>query len=389
MYMNINLVIYVMYVLVGLNVVLIAIIYGIKLNNIRRRRISEQFHVKFRDYLTYIQANIESDEPLRAPHVRMNRIERNALQERLNDMIESLTGEQRQKLIGLCEELGFVAYHLKRLNSGSYSKKIDAAYHLGCMRVPEAVPALLGLLRNHKYNSALFVIARAITKCTRAEHDVKEMVNILLMHNKGFHDLIVDMIQEANIDQTALFAQYVNKQHSGLIQIGLIGLKEYTDPSVASAVYQLIDSRNGQIQLKAVEVYLKSSSLLPKNVVHKLLNHANAEIRLLTIHALGNLRNKAYADMMKMCLMDKDKRVVHFGAIGLLDLGEEGMAAICQAAWETRTHGYGEYIQGIIKEEMKVLSTKLHDLDKLTRYNTLMYTYEKTFGKNKRIYRVV
>lgn len=391
MYTNMSIAIQVLYAFVALNLVFIVMIYAIKFKNVKKQKKINSFHVNFKDYLTYIQAHLERDERLRVPPIPMNRVEKETLQEWLNDMIDSFTGEQRQKLIRLCEDLGFIEYHSKRLNGHSYQAKVDAAYHLGCMRVKEAVPALMEFLRGHQYDSSLFVIARAVARCARHSQDIKEMVSILLKHEKGFYDLIVDMIQEANVDQTALFAEFVKQKNPALMKIGLTGLKEYNDPSVASAVYQLIDFEDEDIQWKAVKIYLKSSTFMPRNIVGKLIRHKRADIRLLAVQALSELRNQAYAPDLKESLKDQDKRVIYAAASGLLQMGEGGMTALCQGALEMRGegHGLGEYLQAMVEEEIQRLSLQLHDLEQLTRYNTLMYAYEKTFGKNKRIYRIV
>lgn len=389
MYAHINVAIYIMYGLVLLNLIFALGIYVLKIRNVRNRKIYEHFNRKCKEYLIYIQANLESDERLRVPPFRMKRIEKNALQERLNDMIESFAGEQRYKLIDLCEQLGFIQTHLRRLHGGSYRRKIDAAYHLGCMRVQEAVPALLELLRDHRLDSSLFVIARAIAKCSRDDKDVKEMVRILLAHNKSFPDLAVDMIEEAQIDQGALFAEFIHNDHPAFINIGLTGFKEYSNPGIAAAVYRLMDSGDENIQKKAIEIYLKSSIFLPRNVVNKLLEYPDAEIRLKTIQVLSEFKNTVYIDAMQKCLKDQDQRVINAGAASLIQLGQDGISVFCEAARDSRDKGRGTYLQDIIDEELRSLSTRLHSLDNLTLYNDLMYTYEKTFGKHKRIYRVV
>lgn len=389
MYTDISIAIYAIYVLILMNIIFAIVIYGLKIRNMRYRKVYEQFNVKFKDYLTYIQTNIESDEPLRVPPVKMNQIESEALQDRLNDMIEAFTGEQRQKLIDLCEDLGFISYHMDRLKSSSYQKKIDAAYHLGCMRASSAVPALLEFLRSHRLNSSLFVIARAIAKSSSNKHEIKEMTQILLTHKKGFHDLIVDMIEESPLDHVELFNEWIHKGEPEFVHIGLTGLKEYNDPTVVSAVYRLMDSKNPAIQEKAIKVYLQSNQMLPKHVVGKLLEHTNADIRLLTIQAASELKNGVYADLLKKTLGDVDQRVIYASVKGLTHLGEEGMTALCEGAFAMREKAHGPYIQSLIEEEIKRLSAKLHDLDDLTRYNTLRYAYEKTFGNPKKIYRVV
>jgi len=388
-YINIEVAIKFLYALLILNLAFALVVYAMKIKSLRRAGMERRFEAKIKDYLTYIQVNIEGNEPLNEPPFSLNKVEQEALQERLNEMIENFTGAPRDKCMELCIRLGLVQNHLDRLGKGSYSAKIDAAYHLGCMRVREAVPALLKLLGTHKRNSALFVIARAIAKCARDEQDVKEMVQVLLRHNKGFYALLVDMIKEADIDHGALFAEFIQRESQEFVQIGLCGLKEYTEPTVASAVYRLIDSPDRTIQHKAVEIYLKSVHFIPRNVVQKLLQHPMDEVRVRTVQAVADLRLVPYIDVMREALMDDSKRVSAASAKGLLLLGEEGAAQLCEVAAEARGSEQGEFLRTLIEEQIQSLSNRLHDVDRMTRYNSLAYHYEKAFGKNKRIYRVV
>ncbi|MFC4596815.1 hypothetical protein [Cohnella hongkongensis] len=389
MYTHLEVAIHFLYALIVLNIVFAVAVYAVKINKLRRAGIERRFEAKIKDYLTYVQVHIEGEEPLNAPPFPMNKVEREAMQERLNEMIETFTGAPRDKCKDLCRRLGLVQYHLDRLNQGSYSAKIDAAYHLGCMRAREAVPALLKLLRTHKRNSSLFVIARSIAKCARDDRDVQDMVQIVLRHNKGFYELLVDMIQEADIDHGALFAEFIRRESQEFVQIGLCGLKDYTEPAAASAVYRLLDSTDSAIQAKAAEIYLKSVHFIPGNVAQKLLRHPADEVRVLAIRAVADLKLVPYIDVLGESLLDESKRVSGASAKGLLLLGEEGIARLCGVAAEARGSEQGEYLRLLIEEEIQSLTTQLHDLDGLTRYNSLAYHYDKAFGKSQRIYRVV
>lgn len=389
MYANIDVAIQALYVFIAFNLVCIAFIYAIKLRNIRRRRQNDRFQVKFKDYLTYVHASLNGVEPLRVPPWTMNEVEREAMQERLNDMVECFSGWQRQQLIRLCEDLGLVKHHLERFHHRSYPVKLDAAYHLGCMRVKEAMTGLLEMLKEHPLNSSLFVVARAAAKCARNQQDLGVIVQQLLRHDKKCYELVADILADSELDTVSLYTEYVNHTNSAYIQIGLIGMNGYTDPAAASAVYRLMDSKHEDIQLKAVEVYLKSSRLLPRNVVSKLLSHSNLDIRRLTLEALGTLRNAAYVELMRASLADADQRVVYTCAKGLLKMGQEGMAAVCESAAAAQGTDRGDFMHRLIDEELKHLSMQLHHLDKLTQYNTLMYTYDKIFRKPARMVRVV
>lgn len=389
MYTNLNAAIQALYIILAFNLVCMVIIYAIKLRSIRRRKLNDRFQAKFKDYLTYVQANLDGLEPLRDPPWTMNPVEREAMQEKLNDMMECFSGEQRHKLFRLCQDLGLVQYHLERFNSRSYRVKLDAAYHLGCMRVKEAVPALLDMLKEHPLNSALFVVARAVAKCARSQQELEAMVQILLQHNKKCYELIVNMIADSEVDAGSLYMGYVSHENPAYVRIGLIGLNGYTDPAAASAVFRLMDSKLEDIQVKAVDVYLKSSRLLPRNVVSKLLSHPNLAIRGLTIEALADIKNPAYVGLMKTSLGDADQRIVYSSAKGLLRMGEEGMVALCESAAAVQDKERGQFMQQLIDDEIKHLSMQLHNWDKLKQYNTLMYTYDKIFRKSKRIYRAV
>ncbi|WP_309118214.1 hypothetical protein [Paenibacillus sp.] len=389
MYTNLNAAVFFLYGLIAVNMILAMILYGVKLRSIQRRKAEERFQRKFRDYLIYIQTNAAGVERLRPPPMKMNAVESSALQHRLNDMIEMLAGEPRDKLIELCERLGFVRAHLNRLRGRKYREKVDAAYHLGCMRAKEAVPALLELLRHHPLDSTLFVIARAVAKCAQEAKDVKEMLRVMTTKGKSFPDLLADIVEEARIDRTALFADLLQEPHPSLVRIAFAGLNGASNPTLAAAVYRCIDTEHADIREKAIELYLKSSAMLPKHVVAGLLEHPSANVRLLTAGALRDLLHPTYADAMRACLRDSDPRVVAAGAEGLLGLGLPGMERLCASAWEQRERGDGTALQDRIEEELASLSERLDMLDGLTRYNALLYAYEKTFGRNKRIYRVV
>ena len=108
MFTDIQLVLNALYAFVIFNIACIALIYGIKLRNVSRNKRYDQFNLQFKDYMTYIQANLESGERLRVPPVPLKGKEAEALQDRLYDMIECFAGDQRQKLKELCEDLGFV-----------------------------------------------------------------------------------------------------------------------------------------------------------------------------------------------------------------------------------------------------------------------------------------
>lgn len=389
MYSYLHSALWILSALAVLNIVLISVLYAIKLRNVYILKAKETFQVKFKDYLVYIRANLESGERLRVPPQDISPLEHKFLQEIIIDMIESFAGDQREKLIDLCAQMGWTRQHMRRLRGRSYRRQIDAAYHLGCMRVNEAVPRMLKLLRKHKLDSSLFVLARAIAKCARDDQDLKNMVKIMIAKGKHFPDLLADIIEEAPVDQNELFTEFILSNHPSLIRIGLAGMKDYANPKIAAAVYRFMESASGDIQRKATEIYLRSAVFLPVNVANQLMDHPEPEVRLMAVQALSELKSTVYTKILQRSLQDADQRVVYAGALGLIHSGQEGMELFCKVAKERRDKTGKTDFQDIIEAELLSLAERAHALDHLARYNALKYTYEKVFGKTKKIYRIV
>lgn len=389
MYSNLDIAITFLYILLLLNVLFAALVYGVKLRRLARARAQQRFEERARDYRSYILVHMEGEEPLLAPPFTMNRAEQEAMQAWLNDMIEGLSGIPRERCIELCRRMGRADHYLDRLRTGSYGARLDAAYHLGCMRVQEAVPPLLQLLRSHPRNSAFFVIARAIAKCARSKQDIHEMVQIALKHNKGFYELLVDMVKEADIDHGALFAEYIQREDKALIQIGLCGLKAASEPRAASAVYRLLDSSDSAISALAAAIYLRSVHFIPRHAVHKLLRHPLEEIRLLAAEGIADLKLVSYAEALRQGVGDDSRRVAYASASGLLRLGEQGIIQLCAAAVDASGTTRGDELNQWIQDELRSLSGLQHDLEQLSRYNSLAYHYGKAAGVKQPIYRVV
>lgn len=380
----------ILYVLIAVNVGFAAAIYMMKLKHIRRRHAVERFQRRYSDYLTYIHANVESADDLRPPPHRMHRSDIDALQAKLNDMIESFVGEPRRKLLRLCEQLGFIRYHLKRLHSRTtYGNKIDSVYHLGCMRVEAAVPAMLDLLRKHRNDPTMFIIARALAKCAKDDESIHEMVRILLDKGVEAPELMADMIEEADIDPTTIYLEYLDRDEAAYYMIGLAGLKDHIIPGMTEKVFPFLDAEQSSVRQDAVEIYLKSAAILPQDALLKLLNHECEHVRLATFRHLGQWRNRIPVRLLVNGLHDGSRQIVHACALEFMQMGEEGIQSLCQAAVHMDKDTSGAYLRAIIEEEIRMLSDRLHSVPDLVRYNTLKYEYEKAYGLNKQLHDAV
>lgn len=389
MYAHLEMATYVLYVLIGLNVAFAFMLYVLKLRHVWRARMHERFQQKLSDYFTYINANLECDEELRTPPLRMSKVEARVMQERLNNMIEAFAGTARVKLIDLCDRLGFIETHMRRLQGRIYQRKIDAAYHLGCMRAEEAVPAMLKLLRHHKWDSSLFVIARAIAKSARDVVHLKEMVWILLRHNIHVSHLIVDILEESRMDLSLLYTEWIEAEDPSLVLIGLTGQSSKPNPEIADKVYALLESDHAEIRNQAVDIYLQSSVMMPQTLLQELLHHSSADIRLSAYRRLCEWKNKVHLPTIMAGLDDADLRVVHVCATGLVRFGEEGISRLCEAARNHHDANRGVYLWQLMEEELQLLATRLHHVHELIIYNTLKYYMDKEAANDKQLIRAV
>ena len=157
------------------------------------------------------------------PPVRLKPHERRFIQQKLIEWIERFNGAHREKFMKLCEEMGLVRHELNRLRSPLQGVRIEAVYHLGAMRSIEAVPSLMKMLQAHKYDPAVFIIARSIAKCaTQIEH-LREMVLLLVRYRKNVCQLAADILQETELDYTPLLTEFLSDEDGDIVRIALTG----------------------------------------------------------------------------------------------------------------------------------------------------------------------
>jgi len=244
----------VIYVLTTVILLCFFCILAVKSRAVWVQKRTEKVLSRFQHYFAYVQSHLEDEERLKTPHVHLTRFERRVLQKKLIELIECVNGSHRQKLIALCTDLDLIKLDLHRLHSPFHWVRIDAAYNLGAMRCEQAVPRLLRLLDSKKYDPTMFVIARSIAKCSRDMEDLEKMLQLLVKHRKKFYQLVADVIQESEMDTTALLVKLLKEEDRDLIKIALTALPVYVAPTIAPLLYPLIDSDDNEIRMAAVKL---------------------------------------------------------------------------------------------------------------------------------------
>lgn len=370
-----------LYVLCGVTALGMILLFGLKLRNIaaekRARRCLENYH----DYFVYLQAHGDEEERLKPPHGDLTLQEKKIIQKKLLELMESFAGVHRARLGQLCEDMGLVELDLQRLDGAWKWTRVDAAYNLGVMRSRRAVPDLLRLLEQLDYDPSLFIVARAIARCARSEADLIEMVRHLVKHRKSFHQLVVDILSESDVDAAPVYASFLREEDTDLVEIGLIGLAARPPSQLELHVQGLVQSREKEVRIKAVKLLCKDARQLTDKRVREFLAHPDWEIRAAVAKAVGMHGLSSHIPLLKQAVSDPNWWVCHHSVRSLARLHLDGFAALCEILREGR-FGTGLHMaHQAVQEELEKGKRHLGDPELLRQYNLKLQLYQSSGRK--------
>src|SRR5690554_2590378 len=96
--------------------------------NLYRQRSRLKCEVDNQAYFERIQIGLDKDDAFPTPEGKLSDLEKSVVQAKLMAWIERVDGLSRDKLISLCEELGFVEQELVSLQSRFSIRRTKAAY---------------------------------------------------------------------------------------------------------------------------------------------------------------------------------------------------------------------------------------------------------------------
>ena len=375
-----------LYALCAVMIVGLVVLFTLKIRNISADNKARHCQEKYRDYFVYLQAHGEEEERFKVPHGEVTQSEKQIMQKKLFELMELFTGVHRQKFIWLCEDLGLIELDRKRLKGAWKWTRVDAAYNLGMMRSKEALPDLLQLLEKSSYDPSIFIFARSIARCARDTGDLREMVLLLVRYKKNFHELIVDILSDSQIDTAPLFASFLREENTDLVKIGQIGLlaQSQTQPGIESALYKLVESEDKDIRIKAVKLVCQDVRYLTDQRVKAFMNHKDWEIRAMMAKAVGELGLDGYIPMLKSAVGDSSWWVRHHSAYSLTALEVDGFAALCEILREERMGNKLQMAHQVIQEELekgKQQAAATQDVEKQLQYNQKLHLYHKSYRK--------
>lgn len=372
-----------LYGLCALTMLALLVLFGLKLRHIQADKMTKRCLEKYRDYFLYLQAHGEEEERFQLPPGNVTVKEKQIIQKQLFELMERFTGFYRQKLNWLCEDMGLIKLDMERLNSFWKWTKIDAAYNLGMMRAEQAVPGLLQLLEQSKYESSMFIVARSLAKCARDLNDLRQMVVLLVRHRKHFHQLIVDMISDSPLDPEELFISFLTDEDPDLVKVGLIGLSVHAQLDEVPGLYELVRSADKDVRIKAVKLMCQDVRYLTPERVDHFLTHRDWEIRAAMAKAIGELGLADFIPRLKQAVGDENWWVRHYSAHSLAQLQVEGFAALCEILRDERSGTKTELAHQVVQQELERSKQQRSDVATQLEYNEKLYLYQQLTRKTR------
>jgi hypothetical protein len=354
-----------------------------KMRNLRIKKKKAAYLKKHQPYFLYVQSNLEESAKLRVPPEKLHRLELEVIQDQLTEWIERLQGSQRDKLITLCEDLGLVKMHLKRLRRKVGWKKMASIYHLGMMRSRHAAPFLLEEMETHKRGPSLYILARSVAKCARDENDIRKMIQILVRHPKTAHHLAADIMKDSGFDLTRLAEEFLKAQDEHIIRIALIYLQGQVCFNLLPTLNRLLDADQKRLRIEAANVMLKSIPTMSMDWMNKLMKHQDWEIRALAAKTLGSWEVSGHIGLLLEGLKDSSWQVRYNSAKSLAS-SEKGFIVLCQAAANTKGPFDTGLLQNVIEEELwKGTSRTFNRFDHLRKQKVYEFYKRESAPKAK------
>ncbi|WP_427050299.1 HEAT repeat domain-containing protein [Paenibacillus sp. TC-CSREp1] len=366
-------------VCIALVIVGVIILFAMKMSHNGKQRKMALYEMKQRDYFTYLQTALTENSPLKLPPGKLAPLERRVIQNKLIEWIDQFKGEYRERLIELCREAGFVEHDLKELGRLRYGRQIDAAYRLGGMRCPEAVPGLMELLRDEKPGPMAIMIGRSIARCTTRHGELKDMLALLLTKGKSIHHLVADILLEANLDTSRVLLELLEDRNPDFVKVGLVAMWGQAVPEVMPALDRLVGAEHQDVRAEAVKLYLSASPALRDETILKLIQDPDPEVRAEVVQALGSKHASGSIPLLRKALRDADWRVRYNSAESLSKLGEPGFEALCQAAVQG-TGAEREIAMQQIESTMQQSGADHKAVEQMIAHNKKRLLYERYFG---------
>lgn len=367
------------YILLVIIVLIFTSLFGLRARSIWLDRQTLAYLSKHQDYFDYVKAHLHEDVPLQKPVGTLTRTELKVIQGKLFQWMDTIVGAERDKLAGLCRDLGLVDMNVRRLRSEIHWIRLDAAYNLGVLQAGPAVPLLQQLLDEERYGSPAFVIARAISRSAERVEQLDAMVRSLAKHRKQSHRLVAEVLTLSRMDYTSLLLDYLQAPDDELQRIALTGLQNRSLPDALQLLPPFLASEDPELRLLAVQTLARQGTAPTVDQLTAWMRHEDATVRAEVADALCRMGLDPSIELLKEGLSDSDWRVRMNSARSLVHLQDSGFRALCETAASLEHSESSSLAYAVIQEELMHGSLYMDDFEQALQHNRRLQIYRQFF----------
>lgn len=276
-----------------------------------------------------------SDKASAADVARMVRLEDlDAFTDMVVHLIESIDGEDRERLTRLFEEMGIVSHYLTRLGDRNRWLRIYAVHFLGMVRARAAVPALVSLLEDRD-DVVAFAAAQSLSQIRDREH-LGQIVDVLTRRENWSEGAVAEILLEFGPDVAGgllpLLRQPDLLEKSRFVVVDLLGYLRHL-PALPTLVCLLDETAAPELKARILRALGRMASPEATAIIERYANYpGDPVVRLEAVRALGLIGQEESLEHLREALQDGDWNVRHESAWGLIHLGQPGIAELRERA---------------------------------------------------------
>ena len=336
-------------------------------------REKERLHRKHKEYVAYVLAHLDADQPLEMPVGPLEKLDLIVLEELLIEIAERVKGKHRMKVGELFEKLGLPELEISRLQQLPGPMRSDAAYKLGAMGYEKATPALFAAWESEKDEAGRYIIARAIARCTKTMADLRKMVENMIACGADSPRLLAELLQDSPLDLQPLLREWMTSEDHRFVLVSLACLPATAvDEGWTECLWRQVQSVEKEVRIQSAKRLLTVDELAADRI-QALLTHPDWEIRALIVKAIGGWQKESYVPELLAAIEDENWWVKYHAARSLVRVGENGFRALCEIAARTTRKETADLalqlIQEALREERSSLASAKDHSTRRTIYN--------------------
>lgn len=251
-------------------------------------------------------------------------------------LLESIDGEEREKLKTLFQEIGIVRHYLSILTRRSRWQKMYAIHFLGMIREPAAVPALVSLLDDAD-DVVAFAAAQSLARIRDRQH-LPRILEVLTRRESWTENTIAEILlefgPEISGDLLPLLERPDLSERARLLVVELLGYLRHLH-ALPALIRLLDETTDRELQIHLLRALGRLASPESAPATERYVDHPDPIVRLHAVRALGQMGRDSSRERLRTGLDDADWNVRHESAWGLIQLGPSGLAELRERAAAT------------------------------------------------------